>query len=50
MDTKGISMPKSPYKFLIMTNKEKKSLELILKKAKIANAAFIASYEEKIFG
>jgi hypothetical protein len=50
VDTKGISMPKSPFKFLIMTEKEKKGLEMILKKAKIKNASFLASYEEKIFG
>ena len=33
-----------------MTEKEKKGLELILKKAKISNSAFIAGYEERIFG
>ena len=33
-----------------MTEKEKKGLEMILKKAKIANSSFIASYEERIFG
>jgi len=43
-------MPKSPFKFLIMTEKEKKGLEMILKKAKVSNPSFIASYEEKIFG
>jgi hypothetical protein len=46
----GIKLPKSPFKFLIMTEKEKKSLVQILNKAKIPNAVFLASYEEKIFG
>ena len=50
VNTKGVSLPKSPFKFLIMTEKEKKGLELILKKAKISNSAFIAGYEERIFG
>lgn len=33
-----------------MSEKEKKGLTMILKKAKVSNINFIASYEEKVFG
>ena len=46
----NIELPKSPFKFLIMTEKERAIIEIILKKQKIVNSAFIASYEDKIFG
>lgn len=45
-----VDLPKSPFKYLIMSELEKKNLLNTLKKNKIGNAAFIASYEEKIFG
>ena len=40
----------SPFKFPIMTEKERSTIELILQKHKIPNSAFVANYEEKVFG